>query len=312
MSSSRTQLCDLYTYFLCGAPRVFLKQCLIVSLAMIAFAANSVLCRLALVDGAIDAGSYTLVRIFSGAVTLLFLSVFLSSKKETGWHQGNWRSAVYLFIYAITISYGYLGIDTGLGALILFGAVQITMILVSYFRGQALNRLEWLGTLLAFGGFIYLMLPEDIDSVAYTYEAATLMIVSGVAWGFYTLAGKGVTNPLLATSGNFLRGTILGFPLLMLLVLALPTIISLHGILLACASGALASACGYAIWYVALRGLSSLQAGVVQLTAPLLTALGGLLFISEAITLQFVITAALILGGVFIVLFARSRGTNPK
>ena len=291
---------------------MFLKQCLIVSLAMIAFAANSVLCRLALVDGAIDAGSYTLVRIFSGAVTLLFLSVFLSSKKETGWHRGNWRSAVYLFIYAITISYGYLGIDTGLGALILFGAVQITMILVSYFRGQALNRLEWLGTLLAFGGFIYLMMPDDIDSVAYTYEAVALMIVSGVAWGFYTLAGKGVTNPLLATSGNFLRGTILGFPLLMLLVLALPTIISLHGILLACASGALASACGYAIWYVALRSLSSLQAGVVQLTAPLLTAFGGLLFISEAITLQFVITAALILGGVFIVLLARSRGTNPK
>lgn len=288
-----------------------LMQCAIVSLAMIAFAANSVLCRLALVDGAIDAGSYTLVRLFSGAVMLILLSVEFSTKKESGWAHGNWRSAAYLFIYAITISYGYLGIDTGLGALILFGAVQITMIMVSYLRGQALNRVEWLGTLLAFGGFIYLMLPDDVGLVAYTYEAAGLMIVSGVAWGFYTLAGKGadkgVASPLLATSGNFLRSAILGLPLFILLLTVLPTVISLQGVLLACASGALASACGYAIWYVALRGLSSLQAGVVQLTAPLLTALGGLVFVAEAITLQFVITAALILGGVFIVLLARSK-----
>jgi drug/metabolite transporter (DMT)-like permease len=286
---------------------VFLKQCVIVSLAMVAFAANSVLCRLALVDGAIDAGSYTFVRLLSGAMMLITLSVLLSAKKESGWAHGNWRSASYLFVYAITISYGYLEIDTGLGALILFGAVQLTMILVSYLSGQALNRYEWLGTALAFGGFVYLMLPDDVGLVAYTYEAVAFMIVSGIAWGFYTLAGKGVANPLLSTSGNFLRATLLGLPVLVLLFVSLPTLISVKGVVLACASGALASACGYAIWYIALRGLTSLQAGVIQLLAPLLTAVGGLLFVAEAITLQFLMTAILILGGVFIVLIARSK-----
>lgn len=284
-----------------------LLQCAIVALAMIAFAANSVLCRLALVNGAIDAGSYTLVRLLSGAVMLLLLSLTFSANRETGWAQGNWRSAISLFLYAITISYGYLGIDTGLGALILFGAVQITMILISYFCGQALSRMEWAGTLIAFAGFVYLMLPDDVGSITYSYEAVVLMIVSGVAWGFYTFAGKAVSNPLLATSGNFLRSTLLGLPLLVLLLVAIPSVISLEGILLACASGALASACGYAIWYVALRKLTSLQAGVVQLTAPLLTALGGLLFVAEAITVQFIVTAALILGGVLIVLLSRSK-----
>jgi drug/metabolite transporter (DMT)-like permease len=268
-------------------------------LALIAFAANSVLCRLALGDKTIDAASFTSVRLLSGAIILLLI-IRLNQKKAIAPTKGSWAAGSMLFLYAIAFSYAYVTLDTATGALILFGSVQITIILLSLFSGNRLHWSEWLGVAIAFIGFVYLFLP-DVTSPSIT--GFVLMTVAGIAWGVYTLKGRGSQFPLTDTAYNFLRTVPL---VIVVLLLAYQEIhYSTKGIALAMLSGALASGVGYSIWYAALRGLSTTQSAVVQLSVPIIAAFGGVMFVSEMITLRLSISATLILGGILLVILGR-------
>jgi drug/metabolite transporter (DMT)-like permease len=271
---------------------------------MIAFAANSVLCRAALGDGSIDAASFTVIRLVSGAATLLLLlklsspAVTHSSAKAPG----SWVAALMLFVYAVAFSFAYISLDTGSGALILFGAVQLTMILSALIAGDRLHPLEWTGLLLAFAGFVYLVLP---GVTAPPLGGFVLMAVAGIAWGRYTLLGRGSNAPLADTAFNFARSLPLLIPLGLLALI--DSHWSLKGVMLATISGALASGVGYTVWYIALRGLAVSQAAVVQLTVPVLAAICGVIFVSEVISLRLMVASVMILGGVSLVVFGREK-----
>lgn len=272
--------------------------------ALLAFAGNSVLCRLALSEGGIDAGSFTLIRLLSGISVLLLLWYLTGqrSKAVTQENRGSWLAAMMLFIYALGFSYAYISLDTGTGALIQFGAVQITMILVSLFRGIRLLPVEWLGLLLAFSGFVYLLKPVLNTPSLWGF---VVMTAAGIAWGFYTLIGRGSVNPLVDTHFNFLKT----LPLVVIALLALLWLgdISLtnQGVWLAMLSGGVASGIGYAVWYRALRGLSAVQAAVLQLLVPVMAAVGGVLFTDDVITLRLIVAALLVLGGILMVMIGR-------
>ncbi|QMV16833.1 DMT family transporter [Vibrio spartinae] len=273
-------------------------------MALIAFAANSVLCRLALGHEAIDASSFTAIRLLSGAV-VLFLIVLTTQKNTDTLTQdarpkGSWTASFMLFLYAMTFSYAYISLDTGTGALILFGAVQITMILHSLFSGTKLHVTEWLGITTAFAGFVYLILP---GVSAPSLSGFLLMATSGVAWGIYTLKGRASKNPLLDTAYNFFRSV----PLVIMLTLITMRHAgySSEGIWLAIVSGGITSGIGYTIWYIALSGLSSIQAAVLQLAVPVIATFGGVIFVSEVITSRLIMSAILVLGGILMVILGR-------
>ncbi|GGK70291.1 DMT family transporter [Amphritea balenae] len=285
------------------------RTILFTSIALLAFAGNSVLCRLALGEQSIDAGSFTVIRLLSGIITLTLLWYFsgmLSEPKSKHKQvaipagRGSWSAALMLFIYAITFSYAYISLDTGTGALILFGAVQITMILVNWIKGGRLRWPEWLGLFLAFGGFVYLLAPLlSTPSVS----GFLLMTASGIAWGLYTLKGRSSQRPLADTHFNFLRT----LPLLLISMLFLldSGYLTVNGIVLAVLSGSLASGVGYAIWYLALNGLSAVQAAVLQLLVPVIAALGGVVFAAEEISLRLIIASLMVLGGILLVVLGR-------
>lgn len=278
---------------------ILIKTIIFTVLALIAFAANSVLCRLALGEETIDASSFTVIRLLSGAIVLLVILQF-NGKKNKSTTKGSWLASIMLFLYAAPFSFAYIILDTGTGALILFGAVQITMILLSLMAGERLHVAEWMGITIAFLGFVYLVLPGvDTPSVL----GFSLMSIAGVAWGIYTLKGKGSVNPLSDTAHNFVRS----IPLVLILaVIGYQTAhISSEGILLAILSGGIASGIGYTIWYIALGGLSSTQAAVVQLSVPVIAGLGGVIFISEKISLRLTISTLLILGGILMVVLGK-------
>jgi drug/metabolite transporter (DMT)-like permease len=289
------------------------KTISLTALALIAFAANSILCRLALGNESIDAAGFTIIRLLAGALTLmgiLQLRSYLEARDKRALDQpisesasqstGSWFSGLMLFIYAALFSFAYVSMDTGTGALILFGAVQLTMILMSIFKGERLLAIEWVGMIVAFVGFIYLVLPQLGTPSLIGF---IMMSISGIAWGFYTLAGRGSKNPLGDTSYNFLRTLPLVTVLLVVSIqqLALTT----EGVVWAVLSGSLASGVGYSIWYSALRGLSSTQAAVVQLLVPMIAALGGVMFMSEVITTRLMISGGMILGGIALVVLGR-------
>ncbi|MCG6886834.1 MAG: DMT family transporter [Proteobacteria bacterium] len=275
------------------------KTLIFTSLALIAFAANSVLCRLALGDKTIDASSFTAIRLLSGAIVLLLITG-ISSNKSNATTKGSWSASLMLFLYAITFSFAYITLDTGTGALILFGSVQITMILLSLISGNRLHIIEWTGITISFAGFVYLILP-GVSTPSTT--GFLLMTTAGIAWGIYTLKGRGSINPLMDTAYNFFRT----IPLV--IILAIVTLqnaqYSFEGIVLAVLSGGIASGIGYAIWYVALGGLSATQAAVVQLLVPVIAAFGGVIFVSEVVTLRLTISATMILGGILMVVLGR-------
>ncbi|WP_111495430.1 DMT family transporter [Marinobacter bohaiensis] len=278
-----------------------LRITVLTTLAMLAFAANSVFCRLALGAGTIDAASFTFIRLLSGTLMLVIL-VRLRVAKRDGSVHGSWWSAAMLFLYAICFSFAYLSLDTGVGALILFGCVQLSMIGWGLIQGERPSLVQWLGTLLAVGGLVYLLSP---GATAPPLFAAVLMAIAGVAWGVYSLRGRGVSQPLLVTADNFLRASPMA---LVALMVAMPAwSVDLHGAVLAVLSGALASAVGYAIWYAALPALSATLAASVQLSVPVIAAAFGVALMAEPVTPRLVIASLVILGGIGLVILARSR-----
>jgi drug/metabolite transporter (DMT)-like permease len=279
------------------------KTILLTVLALLAFAGNSVLCRLALNDNIIDAASFTSIRLFSGAIFLLLLisiNVHKSPQKIINIKAGSWLSALFLFIYAGAFSYAYISLDTGTGALILFGSVQVTMILSDIFKGKKLLLAEWLGLIIAFIGLIILLMPS---ASAPSLTGFLLMAISGIAWAFYTLAGRGSKTPLVDTTNNFLR-TLPFIGLLMLLTLS-NIELSNQGILLAIISGTVTSGLGYAIWYSALSGLTVKHAAIIQLSVPVIAAIGGVIFSNETINIELITSSFLVLGGVLTVIMGK-------
>lgn len=275
-------------------------------LALIAFAANSVLCRLALAEKTIDASSFTAIRLLAGAVVLAILIGVKRSKKDKT-QKGSWFASAMLFLYAITFSFAYINLDTATGALILFGSVQITMIIFSFISGVRLHIAEWMGFVIAFTGFVYLVLPAINTPSAIGFF---LMVIAGVTWGIYTLQGKHSKNPLMDTAYNFIRT--IPFIGILVIVTFNAGYYSFEGVMLAIISGGIASGIGYTIWYAALGGLTPIQASTTQLLVPIIAALGGIVFMSEALTLRLLISASMILGGVLILImgnhyFAQSQ-----
>lgn len=269
--------------------------------AMLAFAANSILCRLALAQGSIDPASFGSLRLVSGALTLA-LVLRLRPVPAGAPARIDWLAAAMLFAYVACFSFAYLSLSAGTGALVLFGAVQITMLAAGWRAGESFGVWGWLGFALAVAGFAGLVAP-GVSAPAPT--GAVLMAVAGMAWGVYSLRGRGVADPLAATAGNFLRAAPLA--LLLSLMLALQAHASTQGALLAIASGALTSGLGYVIWYAALPGLGALRAATVQLSVPLIAALGGVLFLAETPSLRLVLAGVAILGGIGLVLLGKRR-----
>jgi len=264
------------------------------TLTMIAFAANSVLCRMALKETGIDAASFTSLRLLSGAAMLWLL---MRWQQQAPLQHGTWRSALALFIYAVALSFAYRSINTGAGALMLFGAVQATMLIAGFIAGERMSWLQSAGFVAALAGLVILVspgveAPSVLDSL--------LMLASGVAWGIYSLWGRGLANPAAATAGNFLRAAP---PALALAVIALPWLQwDARGALYAVLSGAVTSALGYVLWYRVLQHLRAMTASTVQLSAPIIAALGGVLLLGEAFTADLLLASVLILGGIWLVL----------
>lgn len=267
--------------------------------AMLAFAGNSLLCRVALRDTAIDPGSFTTLRIVAGAVTL-WLIVRLRSQNAAPAGAGNWISALALFVYAAAFSYAYVDLSTGTGALLLFGAVQATMIGVGLWRGERLGGAQTAGIVLAGAGLIGLLLP---GLSAPPLAGALLMLASGVAWGIYSLRGKGSGDPTRVTTGNFIRAML---PAALLSLATLPLArIDPAGVAYAIASGALTSGIGYAIWYAALPHLRATTASSVQLSVPVIAAIGGTVFLTEPLTARLVLASVAVLGGIALVILRK-------
>ena len=266
---------------------------------MAAFAANSLLCRLALGDGLIDAASFTTVRMVSGAVVLLL--IVLPRRRSLRLATVQWQSSAVLFIYMVFFSFAYLSLSAGTGALLLFGSVQLTMFVVALRGGERLPPLSWVGLSLAVFGLFYLLLP---GIAAPDPMGAVLMTVAGIAWGAYSLLGKRAVDPLEATAGSF----VLAVPLTLIVSLVFWNnfYATWNGVSLAIASGAIASGVGYVIWYAALRGLAATSAATVQLSVPVVAAVGGVALLSEQITLRLLLSSAAILGGIIIVLLQRT------
>jgi drug/metabolite transporter (DMT)-like permease len=273
------------------------------TLAMLAFAGNSLLCRLALKHTSIDAASFTAIRLVSGAL-MLFLIVKLRNRAAVG--RGNWLSASALFAYAAGFSFAYVSLPAATGALLLFGAVQATMIGHGLWAGERLRSLQWVGLLLAFGGMVGLLLP---GLAAPPLLGSVLMLGAGVAWGVYSLRGKGAGDPTSVTAGNFMRAVPMAVVLSLLLLIHPDRHASLDatGFYYALASGAVTSGIGYAIWYTALPALKATQAATVQLSVPVIAALGGIVFLGETLTLRLILASIAVLGGIALVILERRQ-----
>ena len=271
---------------------------------MVAFASNSILCRLALADRSIDPVGFTSVRLAAGAITLLAVAR-LGGRRRTATNRGSWGSGLALFLYAAAFSLAYVRLDAGTGALILFGCVQLTMMVRGLRAGERPGALEWAGIVTAAGGLVYLVSP---GLTAPAPVGSALMGTAGIAWGVYSLRGRRALDPVVSTTDNFVRAV--PFALAAAVVSFGRLEGSTRGVLLAVASGALASGLGYVLWYFALRGLTAMRAATVQLTVPVIAAGGGVLLLSETLSLRLVVAAALVLGGVGAALASGYRFPN--
>jgi drug/metabolite transporter (DMT)-like permease len=269
-------------------------------LAMVAFASNSLLCRLALRQTTIDAASFTFIRLWSGAIALWLIVI---TRKTARSNVGSWTSGLALFAYAAAFSFAYISLSAGTGALLLFGMVQATMIFWGLWKGERLSARQWFGLAIALGGLIALVFP---GLSAPPIAGALLMTAAGIAWGIYSLRGKGAGDPTGVTAGNFWHSVV--FAAVLSMALLRSTNLDLGGIRYAIASGALASGIGYVIWYSVLPELKATTAATVQLSVPVLAAVGGILFLGESITLRLLFASLLILGGIGLVITKRSSG----
>jgi drug/metabolite transporter (DMT)-like permease len=279
------------------------RTALLTAAALVGFAANSLLCRMALGPGLVDAATFTSIRIVSGAVALFLLARAASARRPavvSG--AGSWASAAALFAYAAAFSFAYLRIGAGVGALLLFGAVQVTMLAWALSHGARMRWPEAVGLLAALAGLVALVRP---GISAPDPAGAVLMIAAGVAWGAYSLRGRVAGRPLASTAANFARAVPLA------LALSLAFLGSAHvqprGALLAVISGALTSGVGYGLWYAALGGLTATQAAVVQLSVPVLAAAGAVAVLGEALTPRLTACGVVILGGVALALLGRKN-----
>jgi drug/metabolite transporter (DMT)-like permease len=318
--------------------------------AMIAFASNSLLCRLALKQTGIDPASFTLIRIFSGAVALWLIMQMrerftvertaspsvdereasekfpspppspngrggpfsprekarmrVSSRKVAG----NWLSAFALFAYAGAFSFAYVDLSAGTGALLLFGAVQATMILWGLHKGERFDAIQVMGFVIAMIGLVVLIFP---GLTAPALFESILMVGAGVAWGIYSLRGQTGRNPIGSTAGNFLRAV--PFAVAVSIIFFSRARLDHTGIFYAIVSGAVTSGLGYVMWYSALSGLKATSAATVQLSVPVLAAAGGILLLGEPITLRYVLASLAVLGGIFLVVIEkRQRGESSQ
>lgn len=267
--------------------------------AMLAFAGNSILCRLALMDGTIDPASFTAIRLLSGALTLAVVMVVTRRSREV-FRQGGWTGAAMLFVYAIAFSYAYVSLGAATGALILFGFVQATMIAIALYQGDRPAGVEVLGWLIAAAGLAALLLPGVTSP---SWLAASLMASAGMAWGVYSVLGRKQSDPLASTGANFIRSSV--FVIVLLAVAGTHAELSARGIGIAVISGAVTSGLGYVAWYAALNYLASFQAALVQLSVPAIAAAGGVLLLSEPLSLQLVLSGLAILGGLAFALLSR-------
>ena len=279
------------------------RTLLLTVLAMLAFAANSLLCRLALGQGLIDAASFASLRILSGAMALtLFMWPAWRTRSR---RPADWRAVATLFLYMVFFSYAYLSLSAATGALILFGAVQLTMFIAALRAGERFTNLSLAGLGLAVFGLVYLVLP---GVTAPDPTGAALMTIAGISWGFYSLLGRNVPEPLEATANNFI------FSLPLAIIVSLLFMGDIHlsppGIALAATSGVIASGLGYVAWYAALRGLTASRAATVQLSVPAIAAFGGVVFLAEEITLRLLLASVATLGGIALVLAQRARQTS--
>lgn len=280
-----------------------LKVTILTALTMTAFAGNSLLCRIALKDTAIDAASFTTIRLVSGALVLwLLVKAFRGAQGG----KGNWSSAFALFAYAACFSFAYVSLSAATGALLLFGAVQATMIGYGISQGERLQGLQLVGIMLALGGLVGLLLP---GLAAPPLLGAALMLGAGVAWGVYSLRGKGAGDPTRVTAGNFLLA--IPFTAMLSLLTAGGAELDSAGVGYAVASGALASGVGYAVWYSVLPSLKATAAATVQLSVPMIAALGGILLLNEPLTLRLVLASVAILGGIGLVILEKRPRSQP-
>lgn len=272
-------------------------------LTLIAFAANSILCRAALSPQIIDPLAFTSIRLISGAIFLAAL-VLVRDRSLANIAKPKWRPAIALGAYAIAFSLAYVSLSAGTGALLLFASVQITMIGIGVARGDRPSLVEWIGISIAVAGLIYLLLPGFSAPPLF---GAVLMILSGIGWGLYSLYGKSESDPVIATARNFLSVVPIA-----LLILAWPKAlsqVSSKGVWLAISSGVIASGGGYVIWYAALRGLRATSASIVQLAVPIIAAMGGIIFLSENLSLRLVVASLLILGGILTTILGSQKAS---
>lgn len=292
-----------------------MKAALYTIIALIAFAANSLFCRMALAEGYIDAWSFTIIRLLGGAICLSIIMVVHArrltrqSMADTSIDtdisinnnailndKGSWLSSISLVVYALCFSLAYVELDTGTGALILFAAVQLTMIGWGIYKKEQLSALQWIAFMVAVAGFIYLMLPS---AAVPSLSGAAIMAISGIAWGVYSIRGQSCISPLRATGFNFIR-SLVAIPIIGLMAIGYLSNIQSEGIVLAFISGAITSGLGYSIWYTAMPLLKSTQAAVVQFCVPVLAAAAGVLFLSEQLTMRFIVASSIILGAVLV------------
>ncbi|MFZ3408176.1 DMT family transporter [Vibrio chagasii] len=296
-----------------------MQTVLVTLITLVAFAANSVLCRWALMDQTIDPLSFSVIRILSGAFTLvILLSIASQNSNNTAElsptslfsklkSQFSLVSVVSLIVYMFGFSFAYLELGAGLGALVLFVAVQFTMIAAHLISGNKMSLIEWAGCLLSVSGLVYLLMPTSTTNTPDLVSIA-LMSIAGIGWGIYTLAGKRSSNALLSTTANF------GFCSLIVLVLISPWLVvpnsaldismSERGFIYAVLSGSVASGVGYSLWYYVVKKLNTVVASIAQLSVPVIATLGGVLLLSEPVTMQFVISSTIILVGISLVLVA--------
>ena len=287
-----------------SSPISYARVLALTALTMVAFAGNSLLCRAALKATHIDAVSFTTIRLISGALVLWLIVKMRGGTRSS---RGNWRSAFTLFIYAACFSYAYVSLSASTGALLLFGAVQATMISYGIWIGERLRTMQLAGLILAFAGLIGLLLP---GVTAPPLLGSLLMLGAGVAWGVYSLRGRGAGDPTVVTAGNFLRTV----PIAIVLSAVMFKDIGMDaaGVGYAAASGALASGLGYSIWYTALPALKATSAASVQLSVPVIAALGGVLLLGEHITLRLVLASIATLGGIALVILEKWHASSAQ